>query len=39
MSTLLVHGADVVVTMDAMRREIRGGSVFVRGDEIGRAHV
>ena len=34
MSTLLVHGADVVVTMDAMRREIRGGSVFVRGDAI-----
>ena len=34
MSTLLVHGADIVVTMDAMRREIRGGSVFVRGDAI-----
>ena len=34
MSTLLVHGADVLVTMDAMRREIRGGSVFVRGDAI-----
>lgn len=34
MSTLLVHGADVVVTMDAIRREIRSGSVFVRGDAI-----
>ena len=34
MSTLLVKGAEVVVTMDAMRREIRGGSVFVRGDAI-----
>ena len=34
MSTLLVHGADVLVTMDAMRCEIRGGSVFVRGDAI-----
>ena len=34
MSTLLVHGADVVVTMDAQRREIRGASVFVRGNVI-----
>ncbi|HEX9451456.1 MAG TPA: amidohydrolase family protein, partial [Burkholderiales bacterium] len=34
MSTLLVHGADVVVTMDAVRREIRGGSVFIRGNAI-----
>src|SRR5579859_564747 len=34
MSTLLVHGADVVVTMDAIRREIRGGSVFIRDNVI-----
>ena len=34
MSTLLVHGAEVVVTMDAARREIRGGSVFIRGNTI-----
>src|SRR5258706_7606943 len=34
MSTLLVHGADVVVTMDAVRREIRGGSVLIRGNTI-----
>ena len=33
-TTLLVKSADVVVTMDAMRHEIRGGSVFVRGDAI-----
>jgi 8-oxoguanine deaminase len=30
MKTLLIRGADVVVTMDAVRHEIRGGSVFVR---------
>ena len=34
MTTLLVRGADVVVTMDAMRHEIRGGSVFIRGAAI-----
>jgi 8-oxoguanine deaminase len=34
MSTLLVKGAEVVVTMDAQRREIRGGSIFIRGAEI-----
>ena len=33
-TTLLIESADVVVTMDAMRREIRGGSVVVRGDAI-----
>ncbi len=33
-TTLLINSADIVVTMDAMRREIRGGSVFVRGDAI-----
>ncbi|MEO8008377.1 MAG: 8-oxoguanine deaminase [Betaproteobacteria bacterium] len=32
--TLLICGAEVVVTMDAMRREIRGGSVFMRGNVI-----
>jgi 8-oxoguanine deaminase len=34
MSALLVKGAEVVVTMDAQRREIRGGSIFIRGAEI-----
>ncbi|HEX7954801.1 MAG TPA: 8-oxoguanine deaminase [Burkholderiales bacterium] len=34
MRSLLVHGADVVVTMDTLRREIRGGSVFIRGNAI-----
>jgi 8-oxoguanine deaminase len=34
MGTLLVKGAEVVVTMDAQRREIRGGSVFIRDAEI-----
>jgi cytosine/adenosine deaminase-related metal-dependent hydrolase len=33
-STLLIRSADVVVTMDATRREIRGGSVFIRGNAI-----
>ncbi|HVY04620.1 MAG TPA: 8-oxoguanine deaminase [Burkholderiales bacterium] len=32
--TLLIRGADVVVTMDAQRREIRGGSVFIRGNAV-----
>lgn len=34
MTTLLISGASVVVTMDAIRREIRDGSVFVRDDAI-----
>lgn len=34
MSTLLIKKAEVVVTMDAPRREIRGGSVFVRGNTV-----
>ncbi|MDO6388129.1 8-oxoguanine deaminase [Uliginosibacterium sp. 31-12] len=34
MSTLLLKNADVVVTMDAGRREIRGGSVFIRDHVI-----
>ena len=33
-TTLLVKRADVVVTMDAVRREIRGGSVFIRDNVI-----
>src|ERR1700674_1755483 len=32
--SLLVRDAEVVVTMDASRREIRGGSVFVRDGRI-----
>jgi len=32
--TLLIRNADVVVTMDEARREIAGGSVFVRGNVI-----
>ena len=32
--TLLIRGADVVVTMDTTRREVRGGSVFIRGNAI-----
>jgi len=31
---ILVRNAEVVVTMDGARREIRGGSVLVRGDQI-----
>lgn len=34
MSTLLVHNAGMLVTMDAQRREIRGGSVFIRDNVI-----
>jgi cytosine/adenosine deaminase-related metal-dependent hydrolase len=30
MTTLLAHRADMVVTMDAARREIRGGGLFAR---------
>jgi hypothetical protein len=33
-SRVLIHDAEVVVTMDARRREIPGGSVFVRGNVI-----
>jgi cytosine/adenosine deaminase-related metal-dependent hydrolase len=32
--TLLVRGADVLVTMDASRREIRGGGLFAEGGRI-----
>ena len=32
--TLLARHADVLVTMDAARREIRDGAVFVRGNRI-----
>lgn len=34
MRTLLVRNADMLVTMDVQRREIPGGSVFVRGNVI-----
>jgi cytosine/adenosine deaminase-related metal-dependent hydrolase len=34
MSTLLIRKADVLVTMDALRREIAGGSVFIRDGAI-----
>lgn len=34
MSTLLVKNAHTLVTMDAERREIKGGSLFVRGGVI-----
>ncbi|WP_234413608.1 8-oxoguanine deaminase [Ideonella sp. A 288] len=33
-STLLIRDADVVVTMDDQRRELRGGSVLLRGPSI-----
>ena len=32
--TLLIKNADVVVTMDAQRRELQGASVFIRGPAI-----
>lgn len=32
--TLLARNADVLVTMDAQRREIRGGGVYVEGNAI-----
>lgn len=32
--TLLIRNADVVVTMDEQRREIAGGSIFIRGNVI-----
>ncbi len=32
--TLLVKNADVLVTMDAARREIRGGGLFIEGNRI-----
>ncbi|MGY4827017.1 8-oxoguanine deaminase [Sphaerotilaceae bacterium SBD11-9] len=34
MSTLLIHRARLLVTMDDARREIAGGAVFVRGNVI-----
>ena len=34
MPTLLIKNARLLVTMDAQRREIQGGAVFVRGNEI-----
>ena len=34
MTILLISGASVLVTMDAIRREIRDGSVLVRDNEI-----
>jgi 8-oxoguanine deaminase len=34
MSTLLLRNADMLVTMDAARREIPGGSVFVRDNVV-----
>lgn len=34
MSTLLIKNADVLVTMDATRRELKGGSVFIRDGVI-----
>jgi cytosine/adenosine deaminase-related metal-dependent hydrolase len=34
MTSLLIHNADVLVTMDAQRREIPGGSVFIRDGAI-----
>jgi 8-oxoguanine deaminase len=34
MKTLLIKNADVLVTMDAQRREIKDGAVFVRGNVI-----
>ena len=32
--TLLVKGAEALITMDADRREIRGGSILLEGDTI-----
>lgn len=32
--TVLIRNADVVVTMDEQRREISGGSIFIRGNVI-----
>jgi cytosine/adenosine deaminase-related metal-dependent hydrolase len=34
MTTLLIRDAEVVATLDAQRREIRGGSIFVRDNVI-----
>jgi 8-oxoguanine deaminase len=34
MTSLLIRNADVLVTMDAQRREIAGGSVFIRNSAI-----
>ena len=41
MATLLLKNADVIVTMDAARREIRNGALFVRDnvvENVGAAH-
>jgi cytosine/adenosine deaminase-related metal-dependent hydrolase len=34
MPTLLVRNADVLVTMDAQRREIKGGGLYIEGNQI-----
>ena len=34
MPTLLIRNARLLVTMDAQRREIEGGALFVRGNVI-----
>ena len=34
MSTLLVKNAEVVITMDGKRRQIRNGGIFVRNNII-----
>ncbi|HSF91380.1 MAG TPA: 8-oxoguanine deaminase, partial [Paracoccaceae bacterium] len=34
MSTVLIKNADVVVTMDGTRREIQGGSIYVKDGVI-----
>jgi 8-oxoguanine deaminase len=42
MSTLLLRNADMLVTMDAARREIPGGSVFVRDNvvvQVGKSNI
>ncbi|HEY3593256.1 MAG TPA: hypothetical protein VGL13_05260 [Polyangiaceae bacterium] len=36
-ASLLIHEAEVIVTMDAAKREIRGGSVLTRDHRIERA--
>ena len=37
MSTLLVKNAHILVTMDDLRREIRGGGLFIRDGFIEQA--
>jgi cytosine/adenosine deaminase-related metal-dependent hydrolase len=34
MSTLLLKNAEVIVTMDAQRRELRGGALFIENERI-----